>query len=156
MDPCYKGYTPFVIVKAPTMNDHTLPSQAQQETYATAYYYFFQALELLAQDAETQCKRLDFFNVAWEIADDITRGAELLTSIPGGHLSDAQRQGIAALQDAVSALPKAVIFCVNSHEGHLAAMNHPAWLPLRARATALISELESETKKNAEYFRQGQ
>jgi len=138
------------------MIDQAPPSQAQQETYATAYYYFFQALELLAQDAETQCKRLDYFNVAWEIADDISRGAELLTSIPGGHLSPEQRQGIAELEEAVSALPKAVIFCVNTHEGHLAAMNHPAWTPLRARATALISELDSETKKNAEYFRQGQ
>jgi len=129
------------------------PSLAQQEAYESAYYYYFQALELLTQDAETQCERLNFFNVAWEIVDDINRGAEQLTGLPGGSLTDAQRQGILELAGALNNVPKSVLFCTNSREGHLRSMAHPCWDALRQMAANLVERLSSETRKNAEFFR---
>ena len=131
-------------------------SRAQLETYATSYYYFFQALELLAQDAETQCKRLDYFNVGWEIADDIVRGAEMLTGLPGGGLTEEQKAAIVALAEAADTMPKSVILCDNTHDSQLRGMQHPAWDPLRLKAAALIRMLEPETLRNAEFFRQEQ
>ena len=138
------------------MAGHPQASRAQEETYATSYYYFFQALELLAQDAETQCKRLDYFNVGWEIVDDIVRGAEMLSNLPGGGLTGEQKAAIVALAEAADTMPKSVTLCDNTRDSQLRGMQHPAWDALRLKAAELVRLLEPETVRNAEFFRQQQ
>lgn len=38
-----------------------------EEEFANSYYYFVEALKVLAADADSQCDVMGNYNVAWEV-----------------------------------------------------------------------------------------
>ncbi len=119
----------------------------KEEEYANAFFYFHKSLLTLAEDAKDQCEALGYFNVAWEIRDDVLRGANAVLDLAGAELSKEQRDVIARLTTELAAVPDAVVNVGNHKEEHLHAMGDPCWVPLRALAKELIQILESETKR---------
>lgn len=124
---------------------------SEREAFEHAYYYFLQALELLASDSETQCKKGGNYNVAWELKNDVSAGAYIF-NLPE-RLSEKQKKEILELVAALDAIPDEVLRSATSAADNLRAMNHPCWIPLRERAANLIKLLEPATKKNEEFFK---
>lgn len=120
---------------------------SENEEYANAYHHFHKALAILASDAETQCEIMGNFNVAWEIKDDILRGIRVILDLPGGQLSEDQKEALSRLMAAVSAVPANVVNVPNVKEAHKAAMNDPCWIPIRVYAKELLALLEPETRR---------
>lgn len=124
---------------------------SEREAFEHAYYYFAQALEVLASDPKTQCEKGGNYNVAWELKNDVSAGARLF-DLPK-RLSEAQKKEILGLVAALDAIPSEVLRSATTVADNLRAMNHPCWVPLRERARNLIKLLEPARKKNEEYFK---
>jgi len=118
-----------------------------EEAYANAYYYFHEALEVLAKDAEAQCQEMGYFNVAWEAKDDAIKNGYAVLNIADGKLSAQQEDQLRELLENVAAIPDAVVNVPNSKAAHVLAMGDPCWDPIRAQAKRLLSLLETETNR---------
>ena len=125
---------------------------SDEEAYANAYAHFLPVLKLLAEDAETQCKTMGYFNVAWELKDDASRDALAVLNLSGENLSQEQRDGLTKLLEELNAIPDAVINVANVKEEHIRTMSHPCWIPLRTHAVELIHLLDSETQRTNAFF----
>lgn len=75
------------------MSEPQTEEMPANEAVANVYRYFIETLEILAADADTQCKRMSNYNVAWEIKDVVSRGISLL-DLPGGDLSSRQKNEV--------------------------------------------------------------
>jgi len=135
------------------MDDSNSEKMSEREAFEHAYYYFLQALELLASDPETQCEKGGNYNIAWELKHDISAGSYIF-NLPG-RLSEEQKKEILELVAALDTIPSEVLYSATSAADNLRAMNHPCWVPLRERALSLIKLLEPATKKNEEFFKPG-
>jgi hypothetical protein len=125
---------------------------SEEEVFANAYYYFVEALNVLAADADTQCKRMGKYNVAWEIKDDVSRGAGLLR-LPGARqLTNEEKDGIAGLMTELKELPASVLAAATTEAANKSAMNHPSWAPLRTRASQLLNLLADTTVRNEAFL----
>jgi hypothetical protein len=122
-----------------------------EEGFAHAFFYFIKALKILAADADTQCKRMGNYNVAWELKDDVSAGAYLL-SLPGGMLTQEEKDGIAAMLAALSGLPASLLVAATTEAANKKAMNDLSWAPLRARASELLKVLAVATARNEEFL----
>jgi hypothetical protein len=122
---------------------------SEEDAFANAYYYFVEALKMLAADADTQCKRKSIYNnVAWEIKDDVSRGVGLLR-LPGAQrLTSEERDGIIGLLTALKDLPASLLTAATTEAANKEIMSHPSWAPLRVRASALLSLLAATTARN--------
>jgi hypothetical protein len=125
-------------------NGHKVP---QEEEYADAYFYFEKSLNVLAEDAESQCKRMGYFNVAWELKDDVSRGATAVLNLHGGHLSVEQIEAIDRILKELACLPEDVLNVSNARVEHVSAMKHPVWDVIRTHAKDLLCLLGPETKR---------
>ncbi|MGH6717124.1 MAG: hypothetical protein ACREDC_13135 [Bradyrhizobium sp.] len=125
-------------------NNHEIP---QEEEYANAYFYFVKSLGILAEDADSQCKSMDYFNVAWELKDDVSRGATAVLNLHSGHLSGEQTAAILRILEELDSLPKEVLNVANVRMEHVRAMRHPAWDAIRTHAKDLLRLLAPETKR---------
>lgn len=120
---------------------------SDEEVYANAYFYFVKALSVLAEDAESQCKKMGYFNVAWELREDVSRGARAILDHPNRNLSEEQREAIRQLLADLANIPDNVFRAANSKDQHIRAMSQPCWIPVRTRSKELILLLSSETKR---------
>lgn len=133
------------------MNGADNAAMSEQEQFENAYYYFMQAVQILAMDAESQCEKEEY-NAAWELKNDVSAGAYIF-NLPD-RLSKDQKDAVLRLVAALETIPEAVLRATNGNAyENLVAMGHPCWIPLRVQATALIELLEPATKKNRVYFK---
>jgi hypothetical protein len=124
----------------------------EREEFENGYYYFVRALEVLAEDAPTQCQRMGNYNVAWELKDDVSGGAYLLNYSSSARLSAEQRRGISDLVAALEGVPSTELPAGPRAQDNLAAMNHPCWEPLRLQAAQLLKLLAPATEECNRYL----
>jgi hypothetical protein len=114
--------------------------------FESAYRVFAEALAMLASSPEEQCEAMGNFNVAWELKDDVQAGKYL---VDGGRLNPEQAAWILTLACALEAVPTATLPAGSSRADHLAAMQHPSWIPIRVLASQAREALSSATAANA-------
>ncbi len=112
---------------------------SEREAFENGFFYFFEALEILASSPEAQCKRVGNYNVAWELKSDVSAVSYLLQSPSSSRLSAEQRQGISELVLALDTIPKQLLVSCTTEQGNVLVMNHDSWAPLRVQASALLS-----------------
>ena len=139
------------LVKAPIESQPL----SEREAFENGYYYFVTAVEILSLPASAQCERMGNYNTAWELKDDVGAGSHLLRSPSSSRLSEAQRAAIVALLAAVAEVPANELPAGDSREANLAAMQHPAWMPLRPKAAALLELLAPATQECKRYLKLG-
>jgi hypothetical protein len=120
-----------------------------EETYQHIFFYFIQALGILAMDPKPQCEAEGNFNVAQELKNEILSGRYV---IGRGKLSESEETAIATLAAAVAAVPDSALTFANGHAPNLKTMSHPAWMPIRAQAASLLGLLDSRIVENKAYF----
>ena len=107
---------------------------------------------MLAQDAPTQCETMGNYNVAWELKDNVSRGA-LLFNCPGSaRLTAEQKRGILDLIAALEAVPSTKLPAGSDPKDNLAAMNHSSWELLRKQASELLKLLAPATEECRRYL----
>lgn len=126
-------------------------NDSNREAFEQSYRNFIGALEILAKGPEEQCAIMGFYNVAWELRDDILVGKFLL-AISHRYLSTSQQSAIANLLAQVEALPETMFCEVTSEIENLNSMRVALWEPLRSKANELLMILQSATTKNEVYF----
>jgi hypothetical protein len=125
----------------------------ERDEFENSYYYFVQALQVLAQDALTQCEAMGNYNVAWELKDNLLRGAYLLNYPSSARLIDEQRRGILDLMAGLESVPSTELPAGPNLQDNLAAMNHASWEPLRKQAAQLLKLLAPATEECNRYFK---
>lgn len=120
--------------------------------FESCYYHFIEALQVLAQDAPTQCETMGNYNVAWELKDDLLRGTHLLNYPSSARLTSEQSSAIRALAAALEGVPSTNLPAGADPKDNLAAMNHPSWEPLRKRAAQLLVLLGPATEECKRYL----
>jgi hypothetical protein len=120
---------------------------SREDEYANAYFYFIKSLKILAEDANAQCEAMDYFNVAWELKEDTSRGAAAVLNLCSSHISREQREAILRILEELASLPKDVLNVANVRMEHIRTMQHPAWKLIRAHAKDLLCLLGPETKR---------
>jgi len=113
---------------------------SEEEGFSLAYRVFWDAVNMLAQNAVTQCNMMGNYNVAWELKSDISAGS-YLTKSNSSSLSQEQKSGIDNLIEALASVPDSVLISAKSASANLSAMNHLCWEPLRAQASELLELL---------------
>jgi len=124
---------------------------SEKEAFANAYYYFVRALEVLAADAATQCDSMGNFNVAWEIKDDVVRGAGVI-NMPNNGLSLEEKGAIAGIVAALNKLPSSVFVTATTRTDNMIAMKHPDWITIRNAASNLLRLLDRTTRRNQDFL----
>jgi hypothetical protein len=124
----------------------------EKEVFANTYHYFIRALKVLAADADAQCKAMGNYNVACEIKDDVIRGAPLLGLSEAQGLTSRERSGIRDLVTALEEIPASLLVSTTSEAESRKAMSHPSWIPLRVRASELLSLLAATRARNEAYL----
>ena len=114
---------------------------SDKEEFELAYRAFVKALKVIAEDPATQCKMMGNYNVAWELKDDATSGTYLL-DLPGGKLSNEQKDGIRELLAEMNKIPNSVFASATSVSANKQAMNHRRWIPVREHASKLLRILQ--------------
>ncbi|MBR8297029.1 hypothetical protein KDW63_22865 [Burkholderia cenocepacia] len=125
-----------------------------EEEFANSYYYFVEALKILAADADSQCDVMGNYNVAWELKHNVSAGLCMLT-LPSRELTKQQRDGIAGIVAALDEIPDSVLGGGTNAVVNKRAMHHPCWTPLRTRAAELLTLLGSVTSRNEAFLQYG-
>ncbi|HTV51879.1 MAG TPA: hypothetical protein VME21_11855 [Steroidobacteraceae bacterium] len=107
----------------------------------------------LAAHASEQL-RSGYFDVPWEVKDDLQRDAALLHLPSASTLSQAERDGIAALIAALDTIPASVLTGGGTAAAKK-ALRHPCWKPLRIQASELLQLLTPTTERINAYFGYG-
>lgn len=129
------------------MSDSEDEKLSEKEAFANAYYYFVKALEVLAADAATQCDRMGNINVAWEIKNDVVRGASVI-NLPNNGMAFEEKNEIAGTVAALNTLPSSLFAATATRADNMVAMGHPAWIPIRVAASNLLRSLDRITREN--------
>jgi hypothetical protein len=124
---------------------------SEEEAFANGFFYFVKALKTLAADADTQCKRMGNYNVAWELKDDVSAGGYLL-NLPGAPLTQEEKDGIVAMVAALNNLPASLLVAATTEAANKKAMSDPSWEPLRARASELLKVLAVATARTEAFL----
>lgn len=119
------------------------------EALHNGFYYFLQALEKLKERPERTCRLMGYCNTAWELQSDIAAGRYFIGK---EFLSADDEKAIAALADAVDAVPVNTLPSGTSRDQNLAAMRHAAWIPLREQAAELRSCLQPAAERTYAYL----
>ena len=110
------------------------------ESYAASYRVFWNAVSMLALDANGQCESMGNYNVAWELKDDVSAGRYLFNST-ACPLSSAQKQGINDLIYSLQSVPCELLAQAISALENQKTMNHSCWAPLRVKAAQILQTL---------------
>jgi hypothetical protein len=119
------------------------------EATHNAFYYFLRAVDILKEEPERQCQLMGDYNTAWELQSDIGAGRYLIGK---GILDRGDEDAIAALADAVGAVPTNTLPAGPGRERNLAAMQHAAWVPLRKQAAQLRTCLQPAAARTYAYL----
>jgi len=119
---------------------------SEQEQFELGYYYFIQALKILAKEAKAQCQEMGNCNVAWELKDDVSAGSYML-KVAADNLSQEQKNSITKLILELNKVPESVVRLAEDPNGNLQAMQATCWAPLRLLAAKLLQSLEPVTQR---------
>jgi hypothetical protein len=114
------------------------------DEYANWFVFFYRVLEVLADDAETQCEGMGNFNVAWELKVDALYHIPSILELAEGRLSDEQATKLKRLLELVNEIPSGVTNVPNVRSEHIRSMKNPCWDQIRRCAKDLIHLFESE------------
>lgn len=120
-----------------------------REAAHVAYDVFIFTVETLSLPAEAQCEAMGDYNTAWELRDDALAGHYLIGS---GLLTDQQASAVLAFLAAIHPVPVSDMPSGSSRSPNLAAMQHPAWTPIRALSKDLLGTLASATAANRAFL----
>jgi hypothetical protein len=127
-----------------------------RDEFENCFLHFVDALRVLSHDAVAQCEEMGNYNTPWEIQRDISGGGLGSLRLSALYLAWDQAEKILDVVAAVRRLPDEAIAVphmkMTSHVGCIAAMNHPAWEPLRKEAAQLLQLLEPAIQRNQAYF----
>ena len=135
------------------MNEQADKPIPEEEQFATLYFYFIMHLRGLAAQADEQLSS-GYFDVPWEVRDDLRRDAGLLHLASASSLSQAEKDGIAALVAAVDKIPDSALIGGGKAAAEK-ALRHPCWQPLRLQASELLRLLTSTTERINSYLGYG-
>jgi hypothetical protein len=122
------------------------PSQVSAlEAAHVAYGVFVSALEALASPAEQQSELMGDYNTAWELRDDALAGHWLIAS---GLFTEQQEIAVIGFLAAMDSVPVNDMPSGSGRAPNLAAMQHPAWEPIRGLAQHLLAVLAPVTAAN--------
>jgi L-alanine-DL-glutamate epimerase-like enolase superfamily enzyme len=116
-----------------------------EEAFRNGYYYFIEAVESLAADADATCRMMGDFNVAWELKDDVSAGRYLLGK---GFLAAHEEACIAGLLQAVDSVPVNRLPGGTGRNANLQAMSDSCWDNSRSLAQKALLQLKSFTESN--------
>jgi len=114
-----------------------------------AFHAFLRALRILAADADAQCQMMGDYNTAWELRSDVAAGRYLLAK---GVLTVDEEAAVASLLSAIDSIADITFRCQAGRPANLAEMQHPAWAPLRLRASGLLHDLRFAIDRNAKFL----
>ena len=120
-----------------------------EEAWHTEYKVFLFTLEAISRSPIEQCELMGDFNTAWELKHDALCGHYLLGS---GFFTEQQEAAVIEFLTAVDPVPVNDMPSGAGRETNLAAMQDPAWQPIRSIAQHLLGVLESVTQSNLAYF----
>lgn len=132
-------------------SDAPTETMGPEETYHHVFFYFIQALRVLAMDPELQCEAQGNYNVAFELQSEILSGRYLIGK---DRLSDLEESTVAALASAIDAVPDSALAFAKGHASNVRNMMNPAWTPIRAQAASLLALLDARISENNAYFAQ--
>lgn len=119
----------------------------EEDSYANRYLHFTSSLDTLIQDAIEQCRRQQYYNVAWDLKDDVISNGYDTPSTGEKYLTLYQKCCIKMLLQNIENIPDEIINATNTRENHLKTMNDPVWTPLRFEARKLLDILAMETQR---------
>ncbi len=129
------------------MSDY--PEISAEEALHNAYHVLLFMLEVLASPADAQCEQMGDFNTAWELRDDALAAHDLMDT---GFLTEQQEAAVLEFLASVDPIPVASMPSGAGRAVNLAAMQHPAWGPIRALASQLIDALGPVSQANRAYL----
>ena len=127
-------------------------SDDERYEFESAYFWFAQHLEILASSPEDACTLQGHYNVARETHLE-NRGGAWLFSLPGCSFTEDQKTVILELTEALDSIPSEVLSFTDLKPESLRRMQHPSWIPLRAKAQLILDELRHVTAANVAYWK---
>jgi hypothetical protein len=126
---------------------------SEREALENGLLHFSMAVDTLASPPDVQCKRYGSYSVAWELKQDVSAVTFLLQlPLASTRLSADHRRGISELVLALDSIPSELLVSCETIEGNDLAMNHEAWVPLRAHAAALLALLRPSIEECKRYL----
>ncbi|HEY2033934.1 MAG TPA: hypothetical protein VGH02_09645 [Rhizomicrobium sp.] len=126
-----------------------------EELDRLSFYWFAEAMRILALEAEDQCNEMGNYNTPFELQYDVTAHTSLAVSTYIDFSTD-QRAEISRICDALRKLPDEAITPkgakMTTHAGCMAGMGHAAWRPFRKDAARLLASLDPLLNENQEYL----
>jgi hypothetical protein len=110
---------------------------SEDEGFELGLRAFIDAVASLASSPQSCCKRYGYYNVAWEIKDDVGAG-RYLTEHFSNRFDDEQHRAVKALLEALEAVPAEVTAFTKVDRISLEQMQHAAWEPARVCAAAIL------------------
>jgi hypothetical protein len=114
-----------------------------------AYDVFIFTVEILSSSPEQQCEAMGDYSTAWELRDDALAGHYLIDS---GLFTEQQEPAVLAFLAAVHPVPVNDMPAGSGRAPNLAAMQHPAWEPVRSLSKNLLAILASPTEANRAFL----
>jgi hypothetical protein len=114
-----------------------------------AYSVFVFTLEALANLPEKQCELMGDYNTAWELRDDALRGHYLTGT---GLFTEQQETAVRKFLAAIDSVPVNDMPGGSGRSANLAAMQNPAWEPIRGMAQDLLITLAPVTVASRAYL----
>jgi hypothetical protein len=125
------------------------PQISALEASHLAYNVFIYTLEVLAKSPEEQCETMGDYNTAWELRHDALNARYLIGS---GFFTDQQECAVLEFLAALELIPVNDMPSGAGREPNLAAMQSPAWEPIRLLSLDLLATLASVTEANQAYL----
>lgn len=119
----------------------------EEGIYANRYLLFIYCLDTLAQGAIEQCRRQQYYNVAWDLKDDLLSDGYDILYTGEKDLTLYQKCCIKMLLQNIENISDEIINAKNIRENHLKTMSDPVWTPLRFEARKLLDLLAMETQR---------
>ena len=114
-----------------------------------AYDVFIFTVKTLSCLPEEQCEAMGDYNTAWELRDDALAGHYLIGS---GVFTERQESAVLAFLAAIHPVPVNEMPSGSGRAPNLAAMQHPAWEPIRSLSKDLLATLASATEANRAFL----
>src|SRR5690242_12770189 len=121
------------------------------EAFHNSYHYYILSVEALAMEPEATCEKYGHYNVAAELVLECAAGGNYLLNNSACTFTKLQREAVASLAKHLESLPLEATRGTDIKSESLARMRHPAWVPIRAEARALLKALQSATEATVRY-----
>lgn len=106
--------------------------------------------------ANELCASWGNYNVAWELVSDLKLDGYLVVNSEATTLTPRQRRQVQRFLDCLDKIPSSLLAGATTAAANVAAMSHPAWVPYKNNAAALLNELAQVAEQNRRYFDAGE